>query len=142
MKWEIPTPTVSRASTCRTSNFPAPARTKHQPAFPLLHNCSGSTWIQKRYVSRESISTGIVFIADMEDFRCIHGDGIEMVSLSGEVGQLIQGEPSPKMQVERHQCPICHQVFGRSEHLVRHSRSHSSERSLKCAYCDKGFYRV
>lgn len=42
----------------------------------------------------------------------------------------------------RFQCQECHQTFGRVEHLTRHSRSHTKERSLKCSYCRKGFYRM
>ncbi|KAI5257095.1 hypothetical protein E4T42_01108 [Aureobasidium subglaciale] len=40
------------------------------------------------------------------------------------------------------QCPQCHRVFGRIEHLRRHANSHGEVRSFKCAACNKGFNRL
>ncbi|KAG9680305.1 hypothetical protein KCU87_g34, partial [Aureobasidium melanogenum] len=40
------------------------------------------------------------------------------------------------------QCPQCHRVFGRIEHLRRHANSHGEARSFRCATCNKGFNRL
>ncbi|KAH0357783.1 hypothetical protein KCU83_g9, partial [Aureobasidium melanogenum] len=40
------------------------------------------------------------------------------------------------------QCPQCHRVFGRIEHLRRHTNSHGEARSFRCATCNKGFNRL
>ncbi|KAI4723724.1 hypothetical protein E4T49_08549 [Aureobasidium sp. EXF-10728] len=40
------------------------------------------------------------------------------------------------------QCPQCHRIFGRIEHLRRHANSHGETRSFKCAACNKGFNRL
>ncbi|KEQ62727.1 uncharacterized protein M437DRAFT_34833, partial [Aureobasidium melanogenum CBS 110374] len=40
------------------------------------------------------------------------------------------------------QCPQCHRVFGRIEHLRRHTNSHGEARSFRCAACNKGFNRL
>ncbi|ETI25656.1 hypothetical protein G647_02430 [Cladophialophora carrionii CBS 160.54] len=39
------------------------------------------------------------------------------------------------------ECGICHKVFTRTEHLMRHERSHTGARPYQCALCSRSFPR-
>ncbi len=39
------------------------------------------------------------------------------------------------------QCGVCQATFTRHEHLVRHSRGHTTEKPFGCSYCGKSFSR-
>ncbi|KAK7206211.1 hypothetical protein BZA70DRAFT_276034 [Myxozyma melibiosi] len=51
-------------------------------------------------------------------------------------------EPSPAARRKRaYSCSQCSASFKRSEHLVRHKRSHTMERPFDCSYCHNSFGR-
>lgn len=39
------------------------------------------------------------------------------------------------------QCGVCQATFTRQEHLVRHSRGHTTEKPFECSHCGKAFSR-
>ncbi|RMJ02444.1 hypothetical protein CDV36_015287 [Fusarium kuroshium] len=41
----------------------------------------------------------------------------------------------------QHRCSICPQTFARSEHLLRHERSHRGEKPFRCSICNTQFTR-
>uniref|UniRef100_A0A670ZKY5 C2H2-type domain-containing protein n=1 Tax=Pseudonaja textilis TaxID=8673 RepID=A0A670ZKY5_PSETE len=52
-----------------------------------------------------------------------------------EMGQLSAGPPGEKLWA----CPLCHQHFRRSDHLLRHQMSHTGTRPHQCPACEKSF---
>ncbi|OQV05163.1 Zinc-finger double domain-containing protein [Cladophialophora immunda] len=52
--------------------------------------------------------------------------------------------PQPPQQPKRPDktCEICGRSFSRNEHLVRHRRTHTSERPFDCPFCDTNFPRA
>ncbi|KXL44605.1 hypothetical protein M433DRAFT_154938 [Acidomyces richmondensis BFW] len=42
----------------------------------------------------------------------------------------------------RHQCYLCNRTYERQDHLSRHLKSHSDQRSYRCLECGKGFNRA
>lgn len=43
--------------------------------------------------------------------------------------------------LKKKQCDLCHRDFARTEHLLRHRRTHTSEKPLKCPFCQQRFPR-
>ncbi|KAJ5653307.1 C6 and C2H2 transcription factor [Penicillium lividum] len=41
-----------------------------------------------------------------------------------------------------YQCGVCKKEYGRADHLIRHVRSHTSDKPFKCDRCGKGFTRI
>ncbi|KAH8749249.1 hypothetical protein F5883DRAFT_232714 [Diaporthe sp. PMI_573] len=50
-------------------------------------------------------------------------------------------QPNSPAGARRHRCSMCPQAFARSEHLVRHERSHRGEKPFRCTLCNTQFTR-
>lgn len=53
-----------------------------------------------------------------------------------------QGKTLSGSSVKRFKCPDCNQLFKRTEHLLRHSLTHSGEKPFKCNICSRTFARA
>ncbi|XP_065309794.2 zinc finger protein 436-like isoform X6 [Dermacentor albipictus] len=71
------------------------------------------------------------------------GDTANIYKASGEssLKQSKLAEHCRKRSRENHKCESCGKQFYRSDHLVRHYRTHTDERPYKCEICDKMFRR-
>ncbi|KAI5276377.1 hypothetical protein E4T47_00567 [Aureobasidium subglaciale] len=66
----------------------------------------------------------------------------ELVEAQDEILSSTSSRKKRRREDANFQCPQCHRVFGRIEHLRRHANSHGEVRSFKCAACNKGFNRL
>ncbi|PGH17067.1 hypothetical protein AJ80_04940 [Polytolypa hystricis UAMH7299] len=49
---------------------------------------------------------------------------------------------SASMQLNRSRtCSICHRIFKRKEHCLRHERAHTKTKPYKCSFCDRRYGR-
>ncbi|XP_070382161.1 zinc finger protein 567-like isoform X2 [Dermacentor albipictus] len=71
------------------------------------------------------------------------GDTANIYKASGEssLKQSKLAEHCRKRSRKNHKCESCGKQFYRSDHLVRHYRTHTDERPYKCEICDKMFRR-
>lgn len=60
-----------------------------------------------------------------------------MRSMSNPMGVNIH----PKLPLKRYICSFCARTFSRSEHKLRHERSHTKEKPFDCKICSSAFVR-
>ncbi|XP_070382153.1 zinc finger protein 567-like isoform X2 [Dermacentor albipictus] len=70
-----------------------------------------------------------------------HTANIYKASGESSLKQSKLAEHCRKRSRENHKCESCGKQFYRSDHLVRHYRTHTDERPYKCKICDKMFRR-
>ncbi|OQE05831.1 hypothetical protein PENVUL_c021G07536 [Penicillium vulpinum] len=66
-----------------------------------------------------------------------------MYNSGGFMNVIIMPPPSPDhaQSKRRYPCPMCSKSFTRSEHRIRHERSHTLEKPFSCRYCRRKYAR-
>ncbi|KAH8721690.1 hypothetical protein BGZ61DRAFT_347558 [Ilyonectria robusta] len=53
----------------------------------------------------------------------------------------IDGAKRTRRPPRQYKCEYCDKAFKRSEHCIRHERSHTREKPFSCRYCRKSYSR-